>query len=61
MTSDIDSLLAFIAIAFMALVAYAGTIPYRVSAFTRSKFLKEIGNTFAGAVFFNVAMLHILP
>ena len=48
-----DSLLVFI--------AYVGTLPYRVTAFTQNGYFKAIGNTFAGAVFFNVALLHILP
>ena len=59
--STIDSLLVFIAITFMSIIAYVGTLPYRVAAFAQNSYLKAIGNTFAGAIFFNVALLHILP
>jgi hypothetical protein len=45
----------------MSLVAYVGTLPYRIAAFTQNGFFKAIDSTFAGAVFFNVALLHILP
>jgi len=59
--STMDSLLVFIAIIFMSLIAYVGTLSYRVAAFIQNGYFKAIGNTFAGAIFFNVALLHILP
>jgi len=59
------TLLAILKVGFMllfvAIVCYVGTLPIRNPAFKTNKFLKSMGTTFAGALFINVSVLHILP
>ena len=46
---------------FIAIVIIVGLLPLRMSTFKKNKFLKAMGTTFAGALFINVAIIHILP
>lgn len=46
---------------FVVIVLFVGTLPLRMQTFKRNKFLKSMGSTFAGALFINVAIIHILP
>ena len=46
---------------FVAIVMFVGTLPLRLQTFKTNIFLKSMGTTFAGALFVNVALLHILP
>jgi len=46
---------------FVSIVAIVGTIPLRMKNFKQNKVFKAIGTTFAGALFINVAIIHILP
>lgn len=58
-------LLAVLKVAFMllfvAIVLLVGSLPLRSRTFTTNPLLKTLGSTFAGALFLNVAILHILP
>jgi zinc transporter 1/2/3 len=57
--------LAILKVAFMLLfigiVIIVGSIPYRVKKFKKNRFLRAMGTTFAGALFVNVSLIHILP
>ena len=46
---------------FVGIVMFVGTLPLRSIAFKTNNFLKSMGTTFAGALFINVAIIHILP
>jgi hypothetical protein len=46
---------------FVAIVIVVGTIPLRMSDFKSNKIFRAMGTTFAGALFINVAIIHILP
>lgn len=46
---------------FVVIVLFFGTLPIRSESFKTNKFLQSMGTTFAGALFINVAILHILP
>ena len=46
---------------FVLIVMFVGTLPLRLATFKRNQFLKSMGTTFAGALFVNVAIVHILP
>lgn len=46
---------------FFAIVSFVGTLPIRSKAFKSNPKLRIFGATFAGALFINVAILHILP
>jgi len=46
---------------FVAIVIGVGLLPLRLASFKKNKFLKAMGTTFAGALFINVAIIHILP
>jgi solute carrier family 39 (zinc transporter), member 1/2/3 len=48
-------------ILFFAIVTIVGTLPIRSKTFKSNPKLRMIGSTFAGALFINVAILHILP
>ena len=48
-------------ILFVLIVIVVGTLPIRMQTFKRNRFLKAMGTTFAGALFVNVAIIHILP
>ena len=48
-------------VAFVAIVAIVGTLPLRLRSFKTNPLLRSMGTTFAGALFINVAILHILP
>lgn len=48
-------------ILFVTIVTVVGTLPFRLQSFKTSKVLRTLGTTFAGALFLNVAILHILP
>lgn len=48
-------------ILFVVIVIVIGTLPIRLQTFKRNRFLKSMGTTFAGALFVNVAIIHILP
>ena len=60
-----SELLAVLKVAFMllfvAIVILVGSIPIRSRTFRTNRLLKTLGTTFAGALFLNVAILHILP
>jgi threonine/homoserine/homoserine lactone efflux protein len=62
---DIELLTILLKIMFMILffiiVCWVGTLPIRSQAFKSNPKLRMIGSTFAGALFINVALLHILP
>jgi zinc transporter 1/2/3 len=46
---------------FFIIVCFVGTLPLRSKAFKTNPKYRIIGSTFAGALFINVAILHILP
>jgi hypothetical protein len=46
---------------FVAIVIIVGTIPLRMPDFKSNKLFRAMGTTFAGALFINVAIIHILP
>jgi len=60
-----DLLMSLLKILFMLLffivVCWVGTLPIRSQAFKSNPKLRMIGSTFAGALFINVAIMHILP
>jgi len=60
-----SEILVFLKIGFMILfiliVLYVGTIPIRLETFKTNPWLRALGTTFAGSLFINVALLHILP
>lgn len=62
---DEAALLAVLKVVFMllfvAIVIIVGTIPIRSETFSTNQLLKTLGTTFAGALFLNVSILHILP
>ena len=62
---DIQATLAIlkvlVMIAFFVIVMIFGTLPIRSKSFKQRPLLRAIGATFAGALFINVALIHILP
>jgi zinc transporter 1/2/3 len=46
---------------FMIIVIVFGTLPIRSKKFKKRPLLKAIGATFAGCLFLNVSIMHILP
>lgn len=46
---------------FVGIVLVVGTIPLRLATFKTNRFLRSMGTTFAGALFVNVSIIHILP
>jgi ATP/ADP translocase len=46
---------------FFIIVMVFGTLPLRSNGFKQRPLLRIIGATFAGCLFLNVALLHILP
>ena len=62
---ETTTLLAILKVVFMiffvGIVIGVGTIPIRLQSFRTNKMLMSMGTTFAGALFINVALLHILP
>lgn len=60
-----NDVLAILKVAFMLLfvsiVIIVGTVPFRVKKFRKNRFLRSMGTTFAGALFVNVSLVHILP
>ncbi len=46
---------------FFAIVCLFGTLPIRSKNIKRRPLLRAIGTTFAGCLFLNVAIMHILP
>jgi len=46
---------------FFGIVSFVGTLPLRSKSFKTNPKLRMIGTMFAGALFINVALLHILP
>lgn len=60
-----DSLLIIlkiiVMISFLGIVIFFGTLPIRSKSFKQRPLLRTIGATFAGAIFINVALIHILP
>jgi hypothetical protein len=46
---------------FAVIVLFVGTIPLRMPDFKSSKLFRAMGTTFAGALFINIAIIHILP
>ncbi len=46
---------------FFVIVSFVGTLPFRSKNFKTNPKFRIIGSTFAGALFINVAILHILP
>jgi zinc transporter 1/2/3 len=57
----LDILKIVFMVGFVAIVIIVGSIPIRMKTFKTNKFLKTMGTTFAGSVFLNVSILHILP
>lgn len=51
----------FFMIFFFTLVSFIGTLPFRSAYFKSNPKIRIIGTTFAGALFINVAIIHILP
>lgn len=47
--------------AFFIIVSIFGTLPIRSKNFKKRPLLRAIGTTFAGCLFLNVAIMHILP
>lgn len=62
---DDDFVLALLKAAFIllfvAIVMFVGTVPFRMKKFRQNRFLRSMGTTFAGALFVNVSLIHILP
>lgn len=48
-------------VGFVGIVIIVGSLPIRLKTFKTNKFLKTMGTTFAGSLFLNVSILHILP
>lgn len=48
-------------IIFFIIVIIFGTLPIRSKTFKKRPLLRAIGGTFAGCLFLNVAVMHILP
>lgn len=48
-------------ILYFVIVIVVGIIPIRSKSFKQKPLLRAIGSTFAGALFINVAIIHILP
>lgn len=48
-------------ILFFIIVVVVGTLPIRSAKFKKNPFLMSMGATFAGCLFINVALMHILP
>lgn len=48
-------------ICFFIIVMVFGTLPLRSTSFKKRPLLRALGTTFAGCLFLNVAILHILP
>ncbi len=46
---------------FFAIVMFVGTVPFRSARFKANPKFRMIGTTFAGSIFLNVALIHILP
>ncbi len=46
---------------FFLIVVIVGTLPIRSKTFKKRPLLQAIGATFAGSLFINVAIMHILP
>lgn len=46
---------------FFLIVVVVGTLPIRSRTFKQRPILQAIGATFAGSLFINVAIMHILP
>lgn len=46
---------------FFLIVVGVGTLPIRSKTFKQKPLIQAIGSTFAGALFINVAIMHILP
>ncbi len=46
---------------FFGIVTIVGTLPLRSKSFKSNPKFRIFGATFAGALFINVAILHILP
>jgi hypothetical protein len=46
---------------FFIIVTIFGTLPIRSKNLKKRPLLKAIGATFAGCLFLNVAIMHILP
>lgn len=46
---------------FFAIVVVVGTLPIRSASFKTNPTFRIFGTTFAGALFINVAIVHILP
>lgn len=60
--TDVLSLLkAIFMVLFVGIVIVVGTLPLRLTTFKKNRFLRSMGTTFAGALFVNVALVHILP
>jgi hypothetical protein len=47
--------------AFFLIVVVFGSLPLRAKNFKKRPLLRAIGSTFAGCLFLNVALMHILP
>lgn len=60
-----DQILTILKIAvmavFFAIVIFFGSLPIRSKNFKKRPLLRAIGATFAGCLFLNVAIMHILP
>ena len=65
LSMETSTLLAILKVIFMivfvVIVTVVGTLPIRLESFRTNRWLMSMGTTFAGALFINVALLHILP
>ena len=59
--SVLDLLKIIVMALFFVIVVAVGTIPIRSKRFKKKPILQAIGATFAGSLFINVAIIHILP
>lgn len=51
----------FFMVLFFFIVLFFGTLPIRSKNFKKNPVLVSMGATFAGCLFINVAIMHILP
>ena len=60
-TSILVLLKCLVMAAFFLIVVVVGSLPIRSNTFKQRPLLQAIGATFAGSLFINVALMHILP
>lgn len=60
-TEVLSLLKVIVMIVFFVIVLFFGTLPLRSKSYEQRPFLRAIGSTFAGCLFLNVSIMHILP